>query len=98
MKLIIFVIDDLVNSGSRAEMSAIDTFNDKLRANGHWIFAGGLAAPSFGEVIDNRDDAGIEPVTHISIHPYSRNSYLVQILHEWVDISTTRSQKIRFFH
>jgi len=59
-KFIIFVIDDLTNSGTPAEMKAIDAFNDQLRENGQWIFAGGLAAPSTANVIDNRAGAGIE--------------------------------------
>jgi hypothetical protein len=59
-KFIIFVIDDLTNSGTPAEMEKIDAFNDQLRANGQWVFAGGLAAPSTANVIDNRDGAGIE--------------------------------------
>jgi predicted RNA polymerase sigma factor len=28
------------------EEAAIDVFNDRLVAEGHWVFAGGLAAPS----------------------------------------------------
>ena len=60
MKFIIFVIDDLTNSGTPDEMTAIDAFNDGLRANGQWIFAGGLSAPSNSNVIDTRSDAGIE--------------------------------------
>jgi hypothetical protein len=60
MKFIIFVIDDLTNSGTPAEMVEINAFNDGLRANGQWIFAGGLSAPSNGNVIDNRAGAGIE--------------------------------------
>ena len=60
MQFIIFVIDDLTNSGTPDEMMAINAFNDGLRANGQWIFAGGLSAPSNSNVIDNRVDAGIE--------------------------------------
>lgn len=60
MKFIIFVIDDLTNSGTAEEMKAIDAFNDDLRANGQWIFAGGLSSPSKSNVIDNRGGAGIE--------------------------------------
>jgi hypothetical protein len=59
-KFIIFVIDDSSNSGTPAEMEAIDSFNNQLRENGHWIFAWGLEAPSTANVIDNRDGAGIE--------------------------------------
>lgn len=60
MKFIIFVIDDKSNSGTPAEMDAINTFNDGLRANNQWIFAGGLADPTTASVIDNRSGAGIE--------------------------------------
>lgn len=60
MKFLIFVIDDLFNSGTPAEMAAINTFNDGLRANGQWIFAGGLADPTTANVIDNRSGAGLE--------------------------------------
>jgi len=35
-------------------MAAIDVFNDRLRAEGHWVFAGGLNAPGTATVIDNR--------------------------------------------
>ena len=59
MHFLISVIDDLTASGTPAEMEAIDTFNDKLRANGHWIFAGGLAAPQTATVIDNRNGANL---------------------------------------
>ena len=55
-KFMIFVIDDLSGSGTPEEMVKIDAFNDSLRSKGHWIFAGGLAAPVLGNVIDNRND------------------------------------------
>jgi hypothetical protein len=57
MKFIINVIDDLSNSGTPAEMNEINKFNDQLRMNGQFIFAGGLAAPENADVIDNRNDA-----------------------------------------
>ncbi len=40
-------------------MAAITTFNRRIQAEGHWVFAGGLAAPSASTVIDNR---GAEPI------------------------------------
>lgn len=58
-RFIIFVIDDLSGSGTPDEMNAIDAFNDELRANGQWIFAGGLSSPEHGNVIDNRREANI---------------------------------------
>ena len=36
------------------EDAAIDVFNERLQAEGHWVFAGGLGAPSTATVIDNR--------------------------------------------
>ena len=57
MKFLISVIDDLSNSGTPAEMEAIDAFNDGLRENGQWIFAWGLQAPETATVIDNRNGA-----------------------------------------
>ncbi len=38
------------------EMAAIDVFNDRLQAEGHWVFAGGLGSPSAATVIDNRGE------------------------------------------
>ena len=59
MKFIINVIDDQSNSGRPAEMAEINKFNDQLRVNGQFIFAGGLAAPESADVIDNRNDANL---------------------------------------
>jgi hypothetical protein len=53
MQYMVSVMND--KSGStEEEMAAIDAFNDRLQAEGHWVFAGGLAAPSAATVIDNR--------------------------------------------
>jgi len=54
-----FLISVLTETGELAppsEMAAIDVFNDQLVADGHWVFAGGLTAPSAATVIDNRSD------------------------------------------
>jgi hypothetical protein len=59
MQYLVGVIDDGAGSGTPDEMAAIDVFNDRLQAEGHWVFAGGLAAPSSATVIDNR---GGEPM------------------------------------
>ena len=54
------MIDDVTASGTPEEMAAIDIFNEKLQQNGHWITAGGLAAPESATVIDNRNGANLE--------------------------------------
>lgn len=59
MNFLISVIDDKSNSGSRDEMAAIDEFNDRLVADDHWVFAGGLGSPSNATVIDNRGGANL---------------------------------------
>ena len=46
-------------SGSPEEYAAVGEFNARLRAEGHWVFAGGLGEPSTATVIDNRRGAAI---------------------------------------
>ena len=59
MQYLVSVIDDRTNSGTPEEMVAIGEFNDRLRADGHWVFAAGLADPRTATVIDGR---GEQPV------------------------------------
>jgi hypothetical protein len=61
MQYLISVIDDEASSATPAgrSASAPDTFNDRLKAEGHCVFAGGLAAPSAATVIDNRDGEAV---------------------------------------
>lgn len=54
MKYLVSVINDNSALATDAEMAAIDIFNDRLIADGHWVFAGGLGAPDTATVIDNR--------------------------------------------
>ncbi len=54
MHYLVSVIDDEAASATPAEMAAIDVFNDRLQAEGHWVFAGGLGPASTATVIDNR--------------------------------------------
>jgi hypothetical protein len=59
MQYLVSVIDDKTGSATPDEMAAIDVFNDRIRAEGNWVFAGGLATPSSATVVDNR---GEEPL------------------------------------
>jgi len=54
MQYLVSVIDDNAGLATPDEQAAISAFNDRLMAEGHWVFAGGLAAPSTATVIDNR--------------------------------------------
>ena len=54
MQYLFSVIYDQSDLATADEMAAIDVFNDRLQAEGHWVFAGGLGLPSTATVIDNR--------------------------------------------
>jgi hypothetical protein len=56
MQYLVSVIDDKTGSATPAEMTAINAFNDRLEAEGHWVFAAGLDSPSTATVIDNRGE------------------------------------------
>src|SRR6266851_4198313 len=54
MQYMVSVIADTTILATQEEQAAIDVFNDRLQAEGYWVFAGGLGAPSTATVIDNR--------------------------------------------
>jgi hypothetical protein len=54
MRYLITVVDSISGSGSSDEMAAIDAFNDRLRARGHWVLAGGIEPPERASRIDGR--------------------------------------------
>jgi hypothetical protein len=56
MQYLVSVIHDQAGLATPDEMTAIDVFNDRLQAEGHWVFAGGLGSPSTATVIDNRGE------------------------------------------
>ena len=59
MQYLVSVIDDTAGLATPDEMAAIDVFNDRLIAEGHWVFAGGLAGPDSATVIDNRGEEAL---------------------------------------
>ena len=56
---LISVLHDSPEPATDEEMTAIRAFNQQLQADGHWVFAGGLASPDTATVVDGRDG---EPV------------------------------------
>ena len=54
MQYLVSVIHDQAGLATSEEHAAIDVFNHRLQAEGHWVFAGGLASPTTATVIDNR--------------------------------------------
>ena len=56
MQYLVSVIDDTAGLATPDEMAAIDAFNDRLKAEGYWVFAGGLGSPDPATVVDNRGE------------------------------------------
>src|SRR5260370_38896630 len=59
MQYLVSVIDDTAGLATPEEQAAINAFDDRLKAEGHWVLAGGLAAPSSATVIDNRGEVAV---------------------------------------
>ena len=55
--------DEFGNYGSKEEMeeafAATGAFNDKLRADGYWVFAGGLQSASTATVVDGQGETPV---------------------------------------
>ena len=56
MQYLVSVIDDESESGTPNEMAAVDVFNERLQAEGHWVFAAGVGGPDTATVIDGRGE------------------------------------------
>jgi hypothetical protein len=56
MQYVLSVIHDSTELATASEMAAVDTFNDRLSADGQWVFGGGLGFPDTATVIDNRGE------------------------------------------
>ena len=57
--LVSVIFDETDGLATPAEMEAIDAFNDRLQAEGNWVFAGGLGLPDTATVIDNRSGEAV---------------------------------------
>ena len=54
MHYLVSVIADGTELAIPGEMAAINALDKRLKAEGLWVFAGGLASPSTATVVDNR--------------------------------------------
>jgi hypothetical protein len=59
MQYLVSVIDDGTGPDTPKEDAAIDVFNERLKADGYWVFAGGLGSPDPATVIDNRGEEAV---------------------------------------
>ncbi|HEV2639224.1 MAG TPA: YciI family protein [Actinocrinis sp.] len=54
MQYLVSVLFDGPGMATEEEDAAIDVFNARLVADGHWVFAGGLGTTDAATVVDNR--------------------------------------------
>ncbi|MCG2801939.1 MAG: YciI family protein [Cellulomonas sp.] len=59
MRYLVSVIDHTTGQATPAEMAAIDAYNERLQADGHWVFACGIGAPSTATVVDGRGEQAV---------------------------------------
>ena len=72
------------NYGSKEEMeeafAATGAFNDKLRADGYWVFAGGLAPASTATVVDGQGGAPVlTDGPYLETKEYIASFYLLDV-------------------
>ncbi|WP_042387710.1 YciI family protein [Streptacidiphilus melanogenes] len=56
MQYLLNVIHDSAEFATEAEQAAIVVFNQQMKADGYWVFAGGLGVTDNATVVDNRGD------------------------------------------
>ena len=79
MQYLVSVIDTKSNSATPDEMTAIDAFNERIQAEGHWVFAGGLASPGTATVVDGRDgDAVFTDGPYLESKEYIAGFWIMQ--------------------
>jgi hypothetical protein len=79
MQYLLSVIHDQAGLATPEEDAAIDVFNDRLQAEGHWVFAGGLASPNAATVIDNRgEEALVTDVPFIESKEYVAGVWIIE--------------------
>ena len=54
MQYLVSVFSDSLDLATPDEQAATSAFDDRLKAAGNWVFAGGLAEPGTATVVDNR--------------------------------------------
>ena len=69
-------VDEFFGYSSKEEMeesfAETGAFNDRLRADGHWVFAGGLAPASTATVVDGQGEAPL-----VTDGPYLESKELI---------------------
>src|SRR5690349_4840456 len=59
MQYVLNVIDDRSESATPEEQEAISAFNGRMKEQGSWVFAAGLADPASSTVVDGRGETPV---------------------------------------
>jgi hypothetical protein len=79
MQFLMSVIHDQATLATPDEHAAIDVFNDRLRAEGYWVFGGGLTFPEDATVIDNRgEEAMVTDGPFLESKEYLAGFYIIE--------------------
>ena len=80
MKYLLSVIDRVSGSATGDEIDAIDAFNERLVADGHWVMAAGIGAPTTATMFDNRGGAGIAaPGGYVDAVDYVAGFWIIDV-------------------
>ena len=79
---LISVLTDSSETATAEEMAEIDAFNEQLEADGHWVFAGGLASPSTATVVDGRHgEVMLTDGPYVETKEYVAGFWIIQAPH-----------------
>jgi hypothetical protein len=79
MQYLVSVIDDGTGPATPTEDADIDVFNDRLKAQGYWVFAGGLGSPDPATLVDNRgDEAVFNDVPFLEAKEYLAGFWIIE--------------------
>ena len=78
MQYLVSVIDDTAGLATTDEMAAIGVFNERLQAEGHWVFANGLGGPSTATIIDNRGEAVFTDGPYVESKEYLAGFWVIE--------------------
>ncbi len=76
------VLHDSPELATQQEAAAIDVFNEQLVADGHWVFAAGLASPGTATVVDARaGEAVVTDGPYLESKEYIAGFWIIEAAH-----------------
>lgn len=70
MQYFVSVIDDRSESATADEMATIGAYNQRLRDQGHWVFAAGLGSPDLDVALELAADGSRACNRLLEVRPF----------------------------